>query len=646
MSLKTRLRIAIVALVAVVVIASSTFYLYDFTRLAFEAAAARAGLLADQVNGYVLERIEHESAIHNPPPASLEESKKLWTDIVRSDPDIAAMLKRSLANADVVVNISITGEDGKALAASSSYLLGHPLPETETFESLRNTNPFSNLWDLLTKREDYSAMVPLGVPQQKDPVFRVTVVIRSVLLRHALEPALSSLTAAFLISLMMSIVLAWALPNVALSPLESVSKSIDLIRTGEFEPSAEAVPGEAPELANVQSKLSLLGRQFRGARQDALELRRNVEHLLQRLDEAVLLFDPNGHLMMAGEPAERLLGHSREEILGRSLQELFPGETMLGSLVMQAVRLRRPLRDKPVTLTRDGVELRLLVNVDILRKGASEEEIGTLVTLRDAETRRQLQLQLDVSSRLAAIGRLTAGVAHEIKNPLNAMALHLEVLKSKLDGGEPEIEVIGREIKRLDTVVKTFLSFNKPMELQARPIDLSSIAEEVITLVAVDARRKNIELHTAFAPEAWINGDSDLLKQAILNVVVNAVEALKDGGRLSVQTERNGEECQVSIADSGQGIPLELQDKIFNLYFTTKEDGSGIGLAMSFRVVQLHSGTIDFVSKPGQGTTFRLRFPELVNYGGEALSGAEPLMSRRHSAAGLAGSAMRASEDV
>jgi signal transduction histidine kinase len=623
MSLKARLRISIVALVAVVVVASSIFYLFDFTRLAFDAASARAGLVAEQVRGYVLERIERETAARVPAPATLEESKKLWNDIVQHDPAISAMLSRSLANADVVVHITISGEDGTALAASSAYLVGHPLPQTESFESLKNTNPFSNLWDLLTKREDYSATVPLGVPQQKEPVFRITVVIRSVLLRHALEPALTSLGIAFLLSFAMSLFLGWILPNVALSPLERLSKSIDLIRSGGF----ELAPGEdsrgARELAVVQSKLNLLGRQFRGAQQDAIELRRNVDHLLQRLDEAVLLFDPAGCLIMAGEPAERLLGRAREDILGRPLKDLFPANTVLGALVMQALRLRLPVRDKPVTLLREGTELRLLVNVEILRRGASDEEIGTLVTLRDAETRRQLQLQLDVSSRLAAIGRLTAGVAHEIKNPLNAIALHLEVLKNKLDTGEPEIEVIAREIKRLDTVVKTFLSFNKPMELQARPIDLSQVAEEVVTLVAPDARRKNIDIQTDFSGEAWINGDSDSLKQAILNVIVNAVEALKDGGRIIVRTERMAGECQVSISDSGQGIPPELQDKIFNLYFTTKEDGSGIGLAMSFRVVQLHSGTIDFVTKLGEGTTFRLRFPELVNYRGEALSYAQ-----------------------
>jgi len=159
--------------------------------------------------------------------------------------------------------------------------------------------------------------------------------------------------------------------------------------------------------------------------------------------------------------------------------------------------------------------------------------------------------------------------------------------------------------------------------LRARPIDLSSLAQEVVTLVGVDARRKNIDLRIDLANEAWVNGDSDLLTQAILNVVVNAVEALKEGGRLTIQTARTGEECQISITDSGAGIAPEVQDKIFNLYFTTKENGSGIGLAMTFRAVQLHSGTIDFVSKQGHGTTFRLRFPELVNYRAEALSYAQ-----------------------
>jgi signal transduction histidine kinase len=318
-----------------------------------------------------------------------------------------------------------------------------------------------------------------------------------------------------------------------------------------------------------------------------------------------------------------MLGKKREQLIGRGLEELFPPSTALGNVIVNAVQKRESVHNQLVTIPPEtGGALRLLVSVEILRKGAAQEDIGTLITLRDVESRRQLEVQLGISSRLAAITRLTSGVAHEIKNPLNAMALHLEVLKGKLDGQQPELDVIAREIKRLDNVVKTFLNFNKPVELQARPIDLNRVVEQVIALVLVEARARNIEIETVLNGKLWINGDPDLLKQAILNVVNNGLEAMQDGGKLAVRTQRGGDECQLTIRDAGPGIAPEVQDRIFNLYFTTKQQGSGIGLATTFRVVQLHSGTIDFVSEQGKGTTFRLRFPGMMDYQGEALTSA------------------------
>jgi signal transduction histidine kinase len=232
-------------------------------------------------------------------------------------------------------------------------------------------------------------------------------------------------------------------------------------------------------------------------------------------------------------------------------------------------------------------------------------------------------LEVDLCSRVAAITRITNEVAHEIKNPLNAIVLHLEALKSKVDPAIPEIDVIGREIRRLDHIVKTFLNYNRPIELKTSPVDLSEVIQEVLALMALDAKRKNITLETSIGRDAWISGDRDLLKQAILNVVVNAVEAMDGGGRLTVRNERAGEDWQISISDSGPGIPPEHQTKIFNLYFTTKEGGSGIGLAMSFRVVQLHGGMIDFASQSGAGATFRLRFPKLMSSETATLSQAQ-----------------------
>jgi PAS domain S-box-containing protein len=398
----------------------------------------------------------------------------------------------------------------------------------------------------------------------------------------------------------------------ALNPLERISRHIDPIRKGEADaPTREKRP-ETREFAVVQSKLNLLGEQFRDARQDALQRRRGIEDLIQRLQEAVLLFDVSGRLTMAGDPAERLLGKSRDQMLGRRIEEIFPDSTVLGALIQQAVQRREPVRDRIIASDRDGTgKTRLLLNLEILRN-SDHQRMGTLVTLHDAETRRQLELQLDVSSRLAAISRLTGGVAHEIKNPLNSIALHVEVLKSKLEPDDPEVNVILKEIKRLDHIVKTFLSFNQPISIQAKPFDLSQLAEEVIDLIGPEARSKGIEIERQLDDPQWINGDGQILKQAVLNVVMNALDAMNPGGHLVIGTACADSECSLSVSDDGPGIPREIQDKIFNLYFSTKKSGSGIGLAMTFRLVQLHSGSIGFSSEPGKGTSFVLRFPALT----------------------------------
>jgi signal transduction histidine kinase len=623
MSLKARLRIAIVALVTLIVTGMSVLYLYDFTRTTFRAASQRAGLVADEVKGNLVDVLDRETAARGVHPGSLQEWKAKWTRIISTDPTLAELLKRAQANDDLVVAILVTNDQGNVLASSHPELLHTTLTPAEDFRDLQAGNWVVNLWDLLTRREDYTTSRPLGVQPYKQVLFNITVKISSVLLKRAIQQPLQVLALTFSSSLFIAIFLGSVLPNLVLDPLERVSRSIDLIRTGQFDTASLPLERESTEFAAVHSKLSLLGQQYRGAKQDALELRSNVEQLLQGLEEAVLLFDNGGRLIIAGETAERMLGKNREQLIGHGLEEIFPSSTVLGNVIVNAVRMRQTVHNQAVTLPpQAGGAQRLLVTVEILRRPPSEENIGTLINLRDVESRRQLEVQLGISSRLAAITRLTSGVAHEIKNPLNAMALHLDVLKSKLDGQQPELDVIAAEIKRLDNVVKTFLNFNKPIVLQARPIDLNRVVEQVLALILVEAQARNIELETVLNGKLWINGDPDLLKQAILNVVNNGLEAMKDGGKLEVRTEWGAQDCRLTIRDAGPGIAPEIQDRIFNLYFTTKENGSGIGLATTFRVVQLHSGTIDFVSEQGKGTTFQLRFPGMMDYQGEAFSSA------------------------
>ena len=231
--------------------------------------------------------------------------------------------------------------------------------------------------------------------------------------------------------------------------------------------------------------------------------------------------------------------------------------------------------------------------------------------------------QFDVASRLAAISRISGGVAHEIKNPLNAISLRLDLLRAhaeaQKDGLIPEIDILSNEVRRLDRVVKTFLDFSRPLEVRFAEVDLGALAGEVANLMTPQARASGVEMHFEAPPEpAIMRGDADLLKQAILNLVTNALEAMKSGakgGSLRLKVERTGDTVALEIADSGPGIPPEVREKVFQLYFTTKERGSGIGLAMTYRAVQLHNGTVDFTSELGRGTTFRLQFPAPINHG-------------------------------
>jgi signal transduction histidine kinase len=172
------------------------------------------------------------------------------------------------------------------------------------------------------------------------------------------------------------------------------------------------------------------------------------------------------------------------------------------------------------------------------------------------------------------------------------------------------MEIISREILRLDRVVKTFLDFTRPVELKLGTVAVRQLLAQVVELARPQAESAHIKLSVDQEDEgAEVRADRDLLEQALLNVVVNAIEVMPQGGDLRFEASNHDDMVEIRVSDTGPGIPPELRDKIFRLYFTTKKEGSGIGLAMAFRIVQLHDGTIDFTSEPGKGTTFSIRLP-------------------------------------
>ncbi|HVX67484.1 MAG TPA: ATP-binding protein [Bryobacteraceae bacterium] len=632
MSLKTRVRLFVVLLMFTVVTALSLLHLYTLGANGFEDALQRAQMAAHDVSTMVRQRLNEDVAAL-PQQRRTEDPRKLWTELLRSDNELAEFLRNTVSTSSkAIIEILVAdGATGRIVADSLRFRVGEAAPRLPDFERWSTRSPWEKLAQIVPyQRHEYEVRVPIGVQGQSTPIFEIKVVLSSALLRDILMPQVRSIGLIFLGALMLSMVVAVSVSNLVLRPLDNISQAIDRISRGDLAKPDWVPDGTTKEFAAVQSKLNLLGQQYHGARQDALQLRSNVEQLLERLEEVVLLFDREDRLVMAGRAAERILGRGRWEIMGRTLNELFPPSSALGAAVRNAIELRRPLKDLPLTLEGEAA-VRVLVSVEMLEAFPDHQRIGTLITLRDAETRRQIQSQLDVSARLAAISRLTGGVAHEIKNPLQAITVHLEVLKSKLadqyDYVGTEIETIAAEILRLDRVVKTFLDFTRPVDLRMRDLEMGALVSDVAALVGPAAERQNVRIEVATGnQEIILHGDRDLLQQAILNVVMNGVEAMKNGGALRIHVWREGDECCLNVSDEGIGVPPEIRDKIFNLYFSTKGKGSGIGLAMTFRVVQLHNGTIDFTSEPGKGTTFRLRFPAIFK---------EPYRGARSVAGGL-----------
>ncbi len=264
--------------------------------------------------------------------------------------------------------------------------------------------------------------------------------------------------------------------------------------------------------------------------------------------------------------------------------------------------------------------------------------VGIMLIVRNLEYLSQLQSTVRYSRKLAALGRLSAGVAHEVKNPLNAMMIHLELLRHQFApravgvghtaaGGrgaavattdvshvEPDalqhVDVIASEIRRLDDVVQGFLKFSRPEDLKLQPVQMSTLLQEIVPILQPEADRSGVVLSVGgHVPD--VNCDPTMMRQAFLNLGLNACQAMPHGGTLRIHCETaRGRRVAVSFADTGVGINPEHLQRIFDLYFTTKAKGSGIGLSMVYRTVQMHDGEIEVQSTRGAGTTFRVLLPQ------------------------------------
>lgn len=613
MSLRTRLRLAVALLMSAMVAILSGLYLRSSLDSALGHTHDAADALANQLQAGIMETLQRRAAEANPRPATLEQYKRYWRDLVATDPSIASALLRAVRHWHFVSETFITDNNGMVLASSSPQTTGLHQQSRLNLSEWKKRSLVANLVQIYSG-ENTEVLRPVAIVGDVSPVLNIHVVVYAVFLRDELQNGLAGVAAVCAACLLASVVLALVLPNVILSPLERLTESLDRMATGEFS-APNGGQNEVREFEAVYTKLNTIGQRFQGVRNDADELRGNVAHLLERLEDAVLLFDHTGRVTMAGRAVHRLLDRDPSELAGSTADQVFTPESGIGVLIAETITSGTVVRDQARVIRAGDREFTILVDSQPVFRQSTGARQGALVTLRDAESRDEVAARLDLANRLAALSHLTHGVAHEIKNPLNAITLHLEVLRSRLEEDHPELNVIRREISRLDRVVKTFLDFNRPVQPDMRPIDLNDVAREVAKLVRPEAESRRIELELQVTPRpAVLNADRDLLQQAVLNVVVNAVDAMPGGGILKIETRRGGGRTELLVSDTGPGIPEAIQKKVFDLYFSTKQRGSGIGLAMTFRFVQLLDGKIEFSSEAGRGTTFRFIFPEATQF--------------------------------
>ena len=607
LSLKTRFTLATSLLVFAVVTVVSGLYIGRLTRQTLRQAALKANFVAQQLLWGCRSAIRESNERGETSPS---DPKELRTYIQRAFDNSSTL--NSLIEADIgydpsIVEITITDNNGVVIASSDASLRGEKVPPRPSINSLANAGFFQQLQELFGPPQNYEDSLPFDLDE--NPYGEVRVGLSSAFLRAQIRPGLISAAYWALGAVLVSTFLALVASGFSLAPLERISAQLDRISAGQFD--LEPAVARGDELGVVSTKIVGIGKQLRDVQEIFSTLRENLDQVMSGLEDGLLLFNGEGRAVLVSPAVVNFLGGRAEDLRGQPVSEIFPPGHPIHAALRIAGEEIEPVDGKEAILEGRNGPQRIGVSAQAIREHGAR--MGTLVTLRDLESLERIGSQLQVSERLAALGRVTAGVAHEVKNPLNSMRLWLEVLKGNMPV-DPEhqqaVKMLDSEIDRLDRAVKTFLSFTKPVELRLEETDLRVLLDEVLDAARPSIKKTGLDLTFDYPPEfPPVLVDRQLIHQAVLNLVLNACDFTPSGGHLGIDLRRSGEFAVVSVTDSGTGIAAGDQQKIFQLFVTTRPGGTGIGLANTFRFVQLHNGRIEFDSEAGRGTTFRVELP-------------------------------------
>ncbi|MCA1563795.1 MAG: HAMP domain-containing protein [Acidobacteria bacterium] len=622
LSIKAKQVAGVTSLVAVLVVVLSGLHLASLARVSLHETSSRADMLARAIFQRAREVVPAAAA----PYAAL-----------RADPGIRSLLESSIAYSKNVTYAAIADSSGTAVAHSFPGLEGRPIAPQDDLRVLQRRGPSTQLRAIYSDRT-FEVSQPLLFGDRDFGAIRIGV--STLLIRSDLQDASQQAIGTALAALVISTVVAMLLAQWLLRPIHVIKSGLSRLGRGEFGVTLDLPPGD--EFGELGRSFNAVSAQLSAVRSQPPGQPPEGRSAAESLEDAVAVFGPEGELFFANSAMRDMLPEAER---GRRVSAWLRSGHPCRSLIEQTLATRRAQGPVSTALpghapgdADHGAE-RLMVTHVI--EDRDRRFMGAMLLARNVGYLSQVQSTINYSRKLAALGRLLAGVAHEVKNPLNAMTIHLELLKQKLssaparrarstpqpvgaggigaDSEEPtppdvmkHVTIIADEIKRLDEVVLGFLKFARPDELRLEPIQLSSLIDEVVRIIEPEADGCRVSVKAECPHDLpHINGDTGMLQQALLNLALNACQAMPHGGTLRMACRTApGRRVELTAEDTGIGIDSAHLARIFDLYFTTKERGSGIGLSMVYRIVQLHDGEIEVQSTPGHGTRFRILLPQ------------------------------------
>lgn len=396
-------------------------------------------------------------------------------------------------------------------------------------------------------------------------------------------------------------------------PIKKLTFSANTIATGDLTKTVQI---------NTEDEIGALGKSFN------VMVSSLNEHIIESMTGGVITINMKGVVVTFNKSAELILGYDSEEIIGNSVFEVFSEESKnsnLSRVIEDTLKKYKTSSSLEINIfSKTGKRIPIGITTSLLRD-KNNTLLGIVVTFKDLGQIKHLEEQMRRADRLAAVGSLAAGIAHEIRNPLGSIKGLVQLLQEDMQNEEKKktyAEIIVKEVDRLNKVVEELLSFARPddseLESNLKQVNINEVINQTLLLAEHGTKDAKIEIEKSFSDQLpFILADAKKLQQAFLNIIFNAFSAMEKGGKLSIATNFRPELAvvEVKFTDTGQGIALENLNKIFDPFFTTKKGGTGLGLTITHQIISMHKGKIDVKSKLNEGTAFIIAFPAQAKEG-------------------------------